>query len=108
MPIYIASVAAIAREIRKSDQNAIDRADNERADEHQEEADGDHRRRLVFVDEERGDDDEESRERPDRKINAGHQKRDCLPKRDEAQRRRQPEDVGDIEGRQEIAFWLKM
>ena len=85
MPIYIASVAAIGVKFANLYEEAVDRADNERAAEHQEEAGGDHRRRLVVVHEERSDDDQKSRERADRQINAAHQQRDRLSKRDEAQ-----------------------
>ena len=51
----------------------------------------------LVVHEEGSDHDEKSRERADRQINAAHQQRNCLSKRDEAQGRRQRKDVGNIE-----------
>ena len=85
------------REVRKADEKTVDRADDQRPDEHQREPECNRGRRLAVVDEEGSDHDEEAGERPDRKVDAAQEDSDRLPEGDEAEGGGEQEDVGEVE-----------
>ena len=63
--------------------------------------------RPVVVDEERCNHDQQTRERADRQIDAGQQQWNGLSKRDKAERRRQHQDVGNVERGKKIRIVIE-